>query len=386
MDHETIATDVLLVGAGPASLACAIHLAKLLAAAGRPREILVIEKATEVGQHILSGAVMDPRGLDELFAGRWREEGCPVEAPVASESVYYLTATGKQAQHAPPPLVILDAGNDPSALAHELAGEHVQVLTRLSGKRVFYTDPGDRPPGQRGAPRRHGQKLSLSDPASGPAPDMDITAQSPRYGTVRVRAWRGMHQELGRSGHWADWPPHTELPIVRGTVIQINVEHPPGGRKPLKHLWLFHCAPTQTEPDIDLLWKAYLRRFDQEHFHRFAKVHLGLRAAHLASAAATDRWAQLAMVAYAQLRMASTLTEDLRRPWQPKQAPGTVSSPYRTRLGFRRLRAKLGTPTKPAKFSRPGPGRPKGSKNRPKATRPPHRKSVKTDISYPQRP
>ncbi|MGH9259549.1 MAG: transposase [Acidimicrobiales bacterium] len=297
-----------------------------------------------------------------------------------------LAATDKQAQHTPPALVLLDAGNDPSALAHELSGEHVQVLTRVSGKRVFYTDPGDRPPGKRGAPRRHGQKLSLSDPSSGPAPDIDITAQSPRYGTVRVRAWRGMHQELGRSGHWADRPPHTELPIVRGTVIQISVEHLPGGRKPLKHVWLFHSAPTGTEPDIDLLWKAYLRRFDQEHFHRFAKVHLGLRAAHLASAAATDRWAQLAIVAYAQLRMASTMTDDLRRPWQPKRTPGTVSSPYRTRLGFRRVRAKLGTPTKPAKFSRPGPGRPKGSKNRPKATRPPHRKSVKTDTHYPQRP
>ncbi len=296
-----------------------------------------------------------------------------------------LAATDKQAQAAPPPLVILDAGNDASALAYELADENVQVLTRLNSKRVFYTDPGHRPPGKRGAPRRHGPKLSLSDPDSGPAPDHELTALSPRYGTVRVHAWRSMHQELGRSGHWAGWPPDTELPIVRGTVIRVSVEHLPGGRKPLKDLWLFHSAPPGTELDLDLLWKAYLRRFDQEHFHRFTKVYLGLRAAHLASAAATDRWVQLAIAAYAQLRIASTLTGNLRRPWHPKPQPGTISSPYRTRLGFRRLRAQLGSPAKPAKFSRPGPGRPKGSKNRPKSPRPPHRKTTKPDTNYTQR-
>ena len=75
-----------------------------------------------------------------------------------------LAATGKQAQGAAAPLVILDAGNDASALTHELAGEAVQVLTRLNSKRVFYADPGHRPPGKRGAPRRHGPKLSLSAP------------------------------------------------------------------------------------------------------------------------------------------------------------------------------------------------------------------------------
>jgi electron-transferring-flavoprotein dehydrogenase len=95
MEHEKLETDVLLVGAGPASLACAYHLARLLEAAGESREILVVEKGTEVGQHILSGAVMDSRGLEELFGSTWREEGCPIEAPVVSESVYYLTEKSK---------------------------------------------------------------------------------------------------------------------------------------------------------------------------------------------------------------------------------------------------------------------------------------------------
>jgi DDE superfamily endonuclease len=295
-----------------------------------------------------------------------------------------LNTTGEQPCDAPPPLVILDAGNDATALTHELAGEPVQILTRLNSKRVFYTDPGRHLPGRRGAPARHGHKLSLSDPGNGPAPDQELTAQSTRYGTVHVQAWNNMHQQLGRSGHWTGWPTDTELPIVRGTIIRVSVQHLPGGRTPHKDLWLFHSGPPGTEPDLDLLWKAYLRRFDQEHFHRFTKVYLGLSRAHLTSATATDRWVNLALAAYAQLRIASTMTADLRRPWHPKPEPGTILSPYQTRLGFRRLRTRLGTPAKPAKFSRPGPGRPKGSKNRPKAPRPPHRKTTKPDTNYTQ--
>jgi electron-transferring-flavoprotein dehydrogenase len=95
LEREVLETDVLLVGAGPASLSCALHLSKLLRRAGEKREILVVEKGAEVGHHILSGAVMDPRGLDELFEGKWREEGCPVESPVQREATYYLTSKRK---------------------------------------------------------------------------------------------------------------------------------------------------------------------------------------------------------------------------------------------------------------------------------------------------
>ena len=75
------------------------------------------------------------------------------------------------------------------------------------------------------------------------------------------------------------------MPIVKGTVIQVTVERLPDGRRPLKDLWLWHCGPTEADVGLaDLLWKAYLRRFDQEHFHRFCKVYLGLDATRLASA------------------------------------------------------------------------------------------------------
>jgi len=94
-ERERIDADVLVVGAGPAGLACAYRLARLSKAAGAPAEIVVVEKGGSAGQHILSGAVMDPRGMDGLFEGRWLELGCPVEAKVERETVYYLTSRSK---------------------------------------------------------------------------------------------------------------------------------------------------------------------------------------------------------------------------------------------------------------------------------------------------
>jgi electron-transferring-flavoprotein dehydrogenase len=105
VEREVLEADVLLIGAGPASLACAYHLARQLRSDGDEREIVVLEKSAEVGEHILSGAVMDGRGLDELFPEGWREAGCPVDGAVTEEAVYYLTATGKlRFPFIPPPL------------------------------------------------------------------------------------------------------------------------------------------------------------------------------------------------------------------------------------------------------------------------------------------
>src|SRR5262245_65745379 len=87
VEREELEVDVLGVGAGPAGLACAIQLKRLLTAAGKnDASLLVLEKAEEVGYHVLSGAVMDPKGMAELFPD-WREKGCPVESPVTFDCV-----------------------------------------------------------------------------------------------------------------------------------------------------------------------------------------------------------------------------------------------------------------------------------------------------------
>ncbi len=107
-EREKLEVDVLLVGAGPAALACAIHLKRLLNEKGRgDASLLVLEKAEDIGYHVLSGAVMDPRGMSELFPD-WKERGCPVESEVHFDCVDFLRANGKkirlQGPFVPPPL------------------------------------------------------------------------------------------------------------------------------------------------------------------------------------------------------------------------------------------------------------------------------------------
>ncbi|HYC79387.1 MAG TPA: NAD(P)/FAD-dependent oxidoreductase, partial [Planctomycetota bacterium] len=94
MERDTLVTDVLFVGAGPANLTAAYALAKKLEAAGRlgDFQIMVIEKARAVGDHILSGAVIDPRPMAAAWGDDWRSRGCPVEADVVDEKVFTFTA------------------------------------------------------------------------------------------------------------------------------------------------------------------------------------------------------------------------------------------------------------------------------------------------------
>lgn len=283
-----------------------------------------------------------------------------------------LSATGRWSPGDPAPLVMFDSGYPGTEPAHTLADTPVQVLVRVRSDRVFYRAPGPRHPHGGRTPKR-GARLACSNPETWPKPDEVISAHSPRYGAVRVSAWHTVHQALQRNGRFATYPADHDLPVVPGTLIRVHVEKLPHGA-PAKPLWLWHAAAPGTVPDIDLLWKAYLRRFDQEHFHRFAKVYLGLDAARLLSAEATDRWIALIIAGYAQLRHAAALVADQPRPWHRATAPGVLPTPCRTRSGFRRLRTELGTPAGMAKPTTPGPGRPPGRKNKPKNRIPVYRK------------
>ena len=80
MERETLDFDVVFVGAGPANLSGALHLARLAKQNNLELEIAVIEKGSAVGAHILSGAVMDPKALKELIPD-FVEQGAPLESP-----------------------------------------------------------------------------------------------------------------------------------------------------------------------------------------------------------------------------------------------------------------------------------------------------------------
>lgn len=112
---------------------------------------------------------------------------------------------------------------------------------------------------------------------------------------------------------------------------------------------------------------------------RLLKQTLGWTAPKIRTPQAADRWTWLVIAAHTQLRLARPLAADLRRPWEKAAPPGRLT-PARVRRGFRNLRAHTTLPARAPKPSRPGPGRPPGSKN----TRPaPHHDVGKTTTRQP---
>jgi electron-transferring-flavoprotein dehydrogenase len=153
VEREELEVDVLLVGAGPASLACAIHLKRLLKERGKEdATILVLEKAEDVGYHTLSGAVMDPRGMAELFPD-WKERGCPTEAEVTFDCVDVLRKSGGKLRLQGPfvPPSLKNHGNHIVSLYHvvrwmrdQAEALEVEIYPGFGGAGILYDGSGSR--------------------------------------------------------------------------------------------------------------------------------------------------------------------------------------------------------------------------------------------------
>jgi hypothetical protein len=302
-----------------------------------------------------------------------------VTAAQLREVITRLVEAGHWKPGDPPVLVAMDAHYSPVQLACLLEGLPVVVVARVRSDRVFYSPPPPRPPGARGRPARHGPPVRCDDPATWTAPGVDAAVPSARHGQARVLAWPRMHQALHRgSGGWEDWPAMKEFPVIEGTLIRLAAAGDAPGRRRLKPMWIWASDPGAgaSEAATATLWQAYLRRFDIEHAFRFLKQQLGWDKPMLRDPAAADRWTWLVIAAHAQLHLARPLAAATRLPWQRPQGPGhdQAMTPGRVRAGFRHARHAAGTPASAAKTTRPGPGRPKGSKNKRKAPRHPVRK------------
>jgi hypothetical protein len=189
-----------------------------------------------------------------------------------------------------------------------------------------------------------------------------------RHGPVTATAWNRVHQALHRAcGGWEDWPHGEHFPVVPGTLIRLACQEP-GCPEPM---WLWASAPDAGEEEVRALWQCYLRRFDLEHAFRFLKQQLGWTRPLLRDPAAADRWTWLLLACYAQLYLARGLAPLARMPWHPRRPAGGALTPGQARAGFRRVRETLGSPASVAKPAAPGPGRPRGSKNKNKAPRQP---------------
>ena len=144
--REQMEYDVVVVGAGPSGLAAAIRLKQLAAAAASELAVCVIEKGSEVGAHILSGAVFEPRALNELIPD-WRERGAPLNTPAIDDRFLYLTKNRALRLPTPPPMhnhgnYIISLGNLCRWLASQAEELGVEIYPGFAAAEVLYDEAG----------------------------------------------------------------------------------------------------------------------------------------------------------------------------------------------------------------------------------------------------
>jgi electron-transferring-flavoprotein dehydrogenase len=144
--REQMEYDVVVVGAGPSGLAAAIRLKQLAAEAEREIGVCVVEKGSEVGAHILSGAVFEPRALDELLPD-WRARGAPLVTPAAEDRFLMLTASRAWRLPTPPQMrnhgnYIISLGNLCRWLATEAEALGVEIYPGFAAAEVLYDEAG----------------------------------------------------------------------------------------------------------------------------------------------------------------------------------------------------------------------------------------------------
>jgi hypothetical protein len=234
-------------------------------------------------------------------------------------------------------------------------------IMRLRPNRCLWTAP-PLIQAKKGRPRKHGDKFQLSDPETWPTPLETLELDDQKWGKIEIKHWTGLHFRES-----ADIPMDIILIQRKGTKLSAD------GVKPI---WLA-CLLQEMLP-IAEFWPLYQRRFNIDHWNRFAKQRLHWTLPKLSTPEQGQSWSDLMPLLTWQLWLAREIVQDNPLPWQ-KPLPQSSLTPGRVAQAFGTILAAIGTPACFPKTRGKSPGWPQGKKRTPKI----HYPTVKKRYSPP---